>query len=47
MIARCERQPGQFLTLIGDKNFRGKQFEADLAALDLDRAASVELRRLQ
>jgi len=34
MVARCARQPGQFLTLIGDKNFRGKQFEADLAALD-------------
>jgi hypothetical protein len=34
MVARCERQPGQMLTLIGDKNFRGAQFEADLAALD-------------
>jgi Transposase DDE domain len=34
LVARCARQPGQFLTLIGDKNFRGKQFEADLAALD-------------
>jgi len=34
MVARCQRQPGQFLTLIGDKNFRGAQFEADLAALD-------------
>jgi Transposase DDE domain len=34
MIARCQRQPGQILTLIGDKNFRGKQFEADLATLD-------------
>jgi hypothetical protein len=34
MVARCERQPGQMLILIGDKNFRGKQFEADLAALD-------------
>lgn len=34
MVARCARQPGQFLTLIGDKNFRGAQFEADLAALD-------------
>jgi Transposase DDE domain len=34
LVARCRRQPGQFLTLIGDKNFRGKQFEADLAALD-------------
>ena len=34
MVARCERQPGQMLILIGDKNFRGKQFEADLNALD-------------
>jgi len=34
LVARCARQPGQFLTLIGDKNFRGKQFEADLAALN-------------
>jgi hypothetical protein len=34
MVARCNRQPGQFLTLIGDKNFRGQQFEADLATLD-------------
>jgi Transposase DDE domain len=34
LVARCERQPGQILTLIGDKNFRGAQFEADLAALD-------------
>jgi len=34
LVARCKRQPGQFLTLIGDKNFRGKHFEADLAALD-------------
>ena len=34
LVARCERQPGQILTLIGDKNFRGKQFETDLAALD-------------
>jgi hypothetical protein len=33
LVARCERQPGQILILIGDKNFRGKQFEADLAAL--------------
>jgi hypothetical protein len=33
-VARCERQPGQILILIGDKNFRGSQFEADLAALD-------------
>jgi Transposase DDE domain len=33
LVARCKRQPGQFLTLIGDKNFRGKQFETDLAAL--------------
>jgi hypothetical protein len=34
LVARCERQPGQTLILIGDKNFRGKQFEADLQALD-------------
>jgi len=34
MVARCERQPGQMLILIGDKNFRSKQFEADLHALD-------------
>ncbi len=34
MVARCERQPGQTLILIGDKNFRGKDFETELAALD-------------
>ena len=34
MVARCQRQPGQMLTLIGDKNFRGAQFETDLATLD-------------
>jgi hypothetical protein len=34
LVARCERQPGQLLTLIGDKNFRGQDFEADLATLD-------------
>jgi hypothetical protein len=34
MVARCERQGGRMLILIGDKNFRGKQFEADLADLD-------------
>jgi hypothetical protein len=34
MVARCERQPGEMLILIGDKNFRGQQFEADLEALD-------------
>ncbi|MGO9955905.1 MAG: IS982 family transposase [Solirubrobacteraceae bacterium] len=34
MVARCRRQPGQTLILIGDKNFRGKQFEAELAELD-------------
>jgi hypothetical protein len=34
MAARCERQPGQMLLLIGDKNFRGKDFEAELANLD-------------
>jgi len=34
LVARCERQPGQILTLIGDKSFRGAQFETDLAAVD-------------
>ena len=34
LIARCERQPGQTLILIGDKNFRGKDFEADLAEFE-------------
>ena len=34
MVARCERQPGQALILIGDKHFRGKDFETELAALD-------------
>ncbi len=34
MVARCERQPGQALILIGDKNFRGKEFEAELAELE-------------
>lgn len=34
LIARCEREPGQALILIGDKNFRGEGFEAELAALD-------------
>lgn len=34
MVARCERLPGQMLILIGDKNFRGKDFETELAALD-------------
>ena len=34
MVARCEREPGQTLILIGDKNFRGKDFEAELATLD-------------
>jgi hypothetical protein len=34
MLARCERQPGQSIILIGDKNFRGKDFETELAALD-------------
>lgn len=33
LVARCQRLPGQLLTLIGDKNFRGKQFETDLADL--------------
>jgi Transposase DDE domain len=34
MVARCERQPGQTLILIGDKNFRGKDFETELTTLD-------------
>ena len=34
MVARCERQPGQAIILIGDKNFRGKDFETELAHLD-------------
>ena len=34
LVARCERQPGRMLILVGDKNFRGQQFEADLAALE-------------
>jgi hypothetical protein len=34
LVARCERQPGQVLIVVGDKNFCGRQFEADLAALD-------------
>jgi hypothetical protein len=34
MLARCERAPGQTLILIGDKNFRGKDFETELAALN-------------
>jgi hypothetical protein len=34
LVARCQRQPGQTLILIGDKHFRGRQFEADLNALD-------------
>jgi len=34
MVARLERVPGQILVLIGDKNFRGKTFETELAGLD-------------
>jgi hypothetical protein len=34
MAAYCERQPGQVLVLIGDKNIRGKEFEAELAKLE-------------
>jgi hypothetical protein len=34
LVARCERQPGQMLILIGDKNFRGRDFETQLASLD-------------
>jgi hypothetical protein len=42
MVARCERQSGRMLILIGDKNFRGTQFEKDLKALD---ATSARPRR--
>jgi len=34
LVARCERQPGQMLVVVGDKNFCGRQFEIDLQALD-------------
>jgi len=34
LVARCERRPGQLLIVIGDKGFRGKGFEAQMAALD-------------
>jgi hypothetical protein len=34
LVERCERQPGQMLILIGDKNFRGREFEEHLASLD-------------
>ena len=34
MVARSERAPGRMLVPIGDKNFRGKDFETELAALD-------------
>jgi Transposase DDE domain len=34
LVTRCERQPGQALILIGDKNFRGKDFETELAKLE-------------
>ena len=34
LVARCERQPGQAIILIGDKNFRGKDFETELSNLD-------------
>ena len=30
MVQRCERAPGHVLILIGDKNFRGQEVEADL-----------------
>jgi hypothetical protein len=44
MVARCERQPGQMLILIGDKNFRGRQFETDLAAPTSRRSANASSR---
>src|SRR3954465_11115529 len=34
LVARCERQVGQMLIVVGDKNFCGRQFEADLNVLD-------------
>jgi Transposase DDE domain len=34
LVARCERQPGRALILIGDKNFRGTDFETELAKLE-------------
>jgi hypothetical protein len=34
MVARCERQPKTTVMLIGDKNFRGTEFEAELTKLD-------------
>jgi hypothetical protein len=34
MVARCEREPGRPLILIGDKNFRGMDFETELAKLE-------------
>jgi hypothetical protein len=34
LVERCERQSGQLLILIGDKNFRGEDFEGELAKLD-------------
>ena len=34
MLARCHRLPGQQLIVIGDKNYRGAQFDIDIAALD-------------
>jgi hypothetical protein len=34
MVARCQRPGGKMLFLIGDKNFRGKDFETELAKLD-------------
>ena len=34
LVARCERQPGQVLIVVGDKNFCGRQFEIDMQALD-------------
>jgi len=34
LLALCERAPGQMLILIGRQNFRGKDFETELANLD-------------
>jgi len=36
MLARCHRLPDQQLIVIGDKNYRGAAFDADIAALDAE-----------
>ena len=45
LVARASASPGKSLILIGDKGFRGKDFEAELASLDAhDRAAPPQRR---